>query len=451
MDKKKIKEFFADKKNRRFAGLSALTFLGLIGALALQAVWLYNVYTLIRNDIQKECTSILDTALYEETNIISSHIPDGYEILGGPQNDSISSNTYLYEGIYKLGLQYSITEIDSIAGVYLHKKDINADYVICNVNPKTKEIYDKSNTHKLFQLGLIKSDIIPTRLDFSQGVQIILENPFKYIFERMGLLIISTLIILSFVISCIICQIRIIARMNKIFQIREDFTYAMIHDMKTPLSSIFTALYFLHSGRLDNKPETKEKYYTIAENEVDHLLTLTNKVLTLSKLESHKLEMNREDVPLEPMVENLTVKFTAKAQKPVRFTADLKAPAVYADKEYLEEILSNLIDNAIKYSKPEGVDIRIRSELNEKYTVIKVHDNGLGISEADQRTIFNKYERAAAGRKKNKNRPSGFGLGLNFVQQVMHAHEGKVFVTSIEGRVHRICIIISKVIIQVTR
>lgn len=433
MDKKKIKEFFADKKNRRFAGLSALTFLGLIGALALQAVWLYNVYTLIRNDIQKECTSILDTALYEETNIISSHIPDGYEILGGPQNDSISSNTYLYEGIYKLGLQYSITEIDSIAGVYLHKKDINADYVICNVNPKTKEIYDKSNTHKLFQLGLIKSDIIPTRLDFSQGVQIILENPFKYIFERMGLLIISTLIILSFVISCIICQIRIIARMNKIFQIREDFTYAMIHDMKTPLSSIFTALYFLHSGRLDNKPETKEKYYTIAENEVDHLLTLTNRVLTLSKLESHKLEMNREDVPLEPIVENLTVKFTAKAQKPVRFTADLKAPAVYADKEYLEEILSNLIDNAIKYSKPEGVDIRIRSELNEKYTVVKVHDNGLGISEADQRTIFNKYERAAAGRKKNKNRPSGFGLGLNFVQQVMHAHEGKVFVTSIEG------------------
>ena len=433
MDKKKIKEFFADKKNRRFAGLSALTFLGLIGALALQAVWLYNVYTLIRNDIQKECTSILDTALYEETNIISSHIPDGYEILGGPQNDSISSNTYLYEGIYKLGLQYSITEIDSIAGVYLHKKDINADYVICNVNPKTKEIYDKSNTHKLFQLGLIKSDIIPTRLDFSQGVQIILENPFKYIFERMGLLIISTLIILSFVISCIICQIRIIARMNKIFQIREDFTYAMIHDMKTPLSSIFTALYFLHSGRLDNKPETKEKYYTIAENEVDHLLTLTNKVLTLSKLESHKLEMNREDVPLEPMVENLTVKFTAKAQKPVRFTADLKAPAVYADKEYLEEVLSNLMDNAIKYSKPEGVDIRIRSELNEKYTVVKVHDNGLGISEADQRTIFNKYERAAAGRKKNKNRPSGFGLGLNFVQQVMHAHEGKVFVTSIEG------------------
>ena len=247
------------------------------------------------------------------------------------------------------------------------------------------------------------------------------------------MLLLSTTIFIFLIIACIIYQIRIIARMNKIFQIREDFTYAMIHDMKTPLSSIFTALYFLHSGRLDNKPETKEKYYTIAENEVDHLLTLTNRVLTLSKLESHKLEMNREDVQLEPIVENLTVKFTAKAQKPVRFTLSLQAPSVYADKEYLEEVLSNLIDNAIKYSKESGVDIRIASELNERYTLVKIHDNGLGISEADQRTIFNKYERAAAGRKKDRKKASGFGLGLNFVQQVMNAHEGKVFVTSIEG------------------
>ena len=434
MDKKKIKEFFADKKNRRFAGLSALTFLGLIGALALQVVWLYNVYTLIRNDIQKECTSILDTALYEEANLISKKVPEGTIIGGGAPNDSLPINTYIYEGINKLGIRYSLNEIDSLVNLHLCNRNLKSQYVVCVVNPYNEnEIFQKSQQKTIPTIGSLRTSIIPIRINKSLGIQLILTNPHKVFFERMGLLIISTLIILSFVISCIIYQIRIIARMNKIFQIREDFTYAMIHDMKTPLSSIFTALYFLHSGRLDNKPETKEKYYTIAENEVDHLLTLTNRVLTLSKLESHKLEMNREDVQLEPIVENLTVKFTAKAQKPVRFTADLKAPMVYADKEYLEEVLSNLMDNAIKYSKPEGVDIRIRSELNEKYTVIKVHDNGLGISEADQRTIFNKYERAAVGRKKNKNRPSGFGLGLNFVQQVMHAHEGKVFVTSIEG------------------
>ena len=430
MDKKKIKEFFADKKNRRFAGLSALTFLGLIGALALQAVWLYNTYSLIKNNVFTECNKILEVSLNKETSIIAKQLPEGTRIIGGANTDTIPQATYLYEGISQLGYQLSLHRIDSIAGRLLAQKDIDCKYSIKIVNTK-----DTETSIKIFPKAFITiySAIIPIKTDLSQGIQLVLYNPLASILNRMNILLVSTLIILSFIISCIIYQIRIIARMNKIFQIREDFTYAMIHDMKTPLSSIFTALYFLHSGRLDNKPETKEKYYTIAENEVDHLLTLTNKVLTLSKLESHKLEMNREDVPLEPIVENLTVKFTAKAQKPVRFTADLKAPMVYADKEYLEEVLSNLMDNAIKYSKPEGVDIRIRSELNEKYTVVKVHDNGLGISEADQRTIFNKYERAAAGRKKNKNRPSGFGLGLNFVQQVMNAHEGKVFVTSIEG------------------
>ena len=102
MDKKKITEFFADKKSRRFIGLSALTFLGLIGVLALQTVWLYNVYTLIKNDIQKECTSILDAALYEEANLISKKVPEGTIIGGGAPNNSLPINTYIYEGITKL-------------------------------------------------------------------------------------------------------------------------------------------------------------------------------------------------------------------------------------------------------------------------------------------------------------------------------------------------------------
>lgn len=433
MDKKKIKEFFADKKNRRFAGLSALTFLGLIGALALQAVWLYNTFMFVQSDMVSQTTNLLEKAITEDTFIRLQKLPLGTKVQSRSEDDrgrNIPEFAYMQESLDELNMPLSIDTLSSIYKNILQEKGLqsNCQITISGNNRILQQI--GSPTISIFN---IKTHPLPLRKDYSIVIQAELQNSHQLFFHKIGMLLFSTTIFILLIISCIICQIRIIARMNKIFQIREDFTYAMIHDMKTPLSSIFTALYFLHSGRLDNKPETKEKYYTIAENEVDHLLTLTNRVLTLSKLESHKLEMNREDVQLEPIVENLTVKFTAKAQKPVRFTADLKAPMVYADKEYLEEVLSNLMDNAIKYSKPEGVDIRIRSELNEKYTVIKVHDNGLGISEADQRTIFNKYERAAAGRKKNKNRPSGFGLGLNFVQQVMHAHEGKVFVTSIEG------------------
>ena len=433
MDKKKIKEFFADKKNRRFAGLSALTFLGLIGALALQAVWLYNTFMFVQSDMVSQTTNLLEKAITEDTFIRLQKLPLGTKVQSRSEDDrgrNIPEFAYMQESLDELNMPLSIDTLSSIYKNILQEKGLQSN---CQITISGNNRILQQTGSPTISIFNIKTHPLPLRKDYSIVIQAELQNSHQLFFHKIGMLLLSTTIFIFFIISCIIYQIRIIARMNKIFQIREDFTYAMIHDMKTPLSSIFTTLYFLHSGRLDNKPETKEKYYTIAENEVDHLLTLTNRVLTLSKLESHKLEMNREDVQLEPIVENLTVKFTAKAQKPVRFTADLKAPMVYADKEYLEEVLSNLMDNAIKYSKPEGVDIRIRSELNEKYTVVKVHDNGLGISEADQRTIFNKYERAAAGRKKNKNRPSGFGLGLNFVQQVMHAHEGKVFVTSIEG------------------
>ncbi|WP_297974110.1 HAMP domain-containing sensor histidine kinase [uncultured Bacteroides sp.] len=277
----------------------------------------------------------------------------------------------------------------------------------------------------------VKPKYLPIRSDYTQVVQLILVNPYKTFVERMGLLIIATIIILSFVIGCIVYQIRMIYRMNKIARIREDFSYALIHDMKSPLSSIFMILNFLHSGKLDGKPEMKEKYYQIAENEAEHLLVLTNKVLTISKLENHKQQMNKEKVLLTPILKELADKYLAQSTKEVHFAFDLKVKEVYAEAEYLKEIFSNLIDNAIKYSK-ESVEIRISSENHNSSTVIRVHDNGLGIADKYQRCIFNKYERGAAERRIRKGGAAGFGLGLNFVQQVIEAHGGNITVNSIE-------------------
>ncbi|MGL5272319.1 MAG: sensor histidine kinase, partial [Phocaeicola sp.] len=205
---------------------------------------------------------------------MSSRIPEGTEILGGSQNDSIPEHTYLYDGLYKLGIHYSIEEIDSIAGIYLKEKNISENYIIYSINPKTGEVYKKSKQNiVIHKFGLIKSDIIPTRINFSSGLQLALNNPYKHILERMELLLISTVIMMAFIIGCIIYQIKIVSRLNKISKIREDFSYALIHDMKTPLSTILATLSFLRSGRLDDKPVMKANYYRIAENEADHLLT----------------------------------------------------------------------------------------------------------------------------------------------------------------------------------
>ena len=201
---------------------------------------------------------------------------------------------------------------------------------------------------------------------------------------------------------------------------------------------------FLHSGRLDDKPEMKEKYFTIVENEADHLLALTNKILTLSKLENHKLEMNKKKISFEPIIEDLKEKFITKSDKPIHFTIDLKAKEVYVDEEFFKELMSTLIDNAIKYSK-KSIEIKISSHYNDKYTIIKIYDNGMGISEKDQRTIFDKFERASATKRTKFGGATGFGLGLNYVYQVIEAHEGKIYVNSIEGDFTEFTLFIPKI------
>ena len=432
-------------KSNGVISLSGFTFLGLIAVFALQSIWLYNTYILIRNNIQKECYAIMEKSLEEEGNMRICLAPKGTEIYSGPTNDTIPAMTYFYEGLSNLGYHLSLHNLDSITSELLLKNGIEDKHSIYIRNLRTGETLDSIGYHSKDSWLTIKPKYFPIRKDYTQVVQIVIANPSQTFLERMGLLFIATAIILVLIISSIIYQIRIISRLKKIFKIREDFSHAMVHDMKTPLSTIYMALNFLHSGRLDDKPEMKDKYFKIAESEADHLLTLTNKVLTLSKLEKHKLEMVKEEIVLISMINKLTDKFTAKASKPVQFTVNLKATEVYADQEYLEEVISNLIDNAIKYSN-ETVDIQISSDSNESYTILKVYDNGFGIAKEDQSIIFNKYERASATKRNRKGGASGFGLGLNFAEQVITAHDGKIVVNSIEGEFTEFIIYLPKII-----
>ena len=420
------------KRKKNILFITILSVVGLIGAMALQMIWIYNSYELIRNDLLKVSSEVFEKALREETNLACKEIPEGTEILAGPESDSIPSITYLYEGIQDIGIEMSINRMDSLVEIFLRDKDISNNHYINIIDIKNDTIIKSTSENQADLDDRLNSKIIPIKTDLSQGVQLVLLNPYIYIFKRMGLMLAGTFIIMLIVIVCISYQVRFISRFEKIFQIREDFSYAMIHDMKTPLTSIIMALNFLRSGKLDNRQEMKNKYFDIAENEADHLLTLTNKVLTISKLENHKLEMNKTEVELTPIIEKLTEKFKAKSQKTVNFITDIKAETAYADAEYLEEVLGNLIDNSIKYSG-ESVEIRINTAQDDRYTVLKVHDNGFGISDKDIHLIFRKYERASAVKRNRRNGASGFGLGLNFVDQVVEAHHGKIFVSSIEG------------------
>ena len=409
-----------------------ITILGLSIVLLVQFVWLVNSYNFVKDELRIKSTNMLEQAIMEETFSRLQNLPVGTKVQSRTEEDknrNLPEFVYMQESLEQLKSPIILDSINHIYKQLLLKNNYPSECMISISKNDTIIQYIGNKPSSLFSL---QTDKVPLRKDYSIVIQAQFVNPNNLFFGKMGILLVSTTLLLIFVVFCIIYQVRIISKINKISQIREDFSYAMVHDMKTPLSTIMMVQDMLESGRLDTRPEIKNKYMSIAKSETDHLFALTNKILTISKLENHKLEMNKTEVELTPIIEKLTEKFKAKAQKPVNFIIRLQAKTAYADNDYLGEVISNLIDNAIKYSK-ESVEINITTEESERYTILKVRDNGLGISEAAQKIIFQKYERAAAAKRSRRNGASGFGLGLNFVDQVIKAHEGKIFVNSTEG------------------
>ncbi len=403
------------------------TIIALIAVFTLQIIWLYNSISFYVRNVNLISNAIIKDAMEQEKNIRFQEMPHDAEIVGPPNvfdATKIPEIAYWEEGMYKVGFDVSLSRIDSIVNIDLKQANINSKFVVCNVNKKN-QVIAKSKNINIHSFGIIKTDVIPIRINKSQGIQLCLVSTYRIFFEQMGLLLIASLIIALLIIYCIIQQIQIIIRQNNIAKIRKDFSYAMIHDMKSPLATIMNGIKNLQSGKLDNKPEVKNKSLKLMWDETSHLLMLINKVLTISKIEEKKLSLNKTNVQIEPMVKDIAEKYISKARKTIHFSYDIKAITVFADGEYIKEALSNLIDNAIKYSK-DSVDIRISSEDNDNETTISVHDNGLGISEKDKGLIFEKFERASALGRTNKGGATGFGLGLNYVMQVIEAHGGRV-------------------------
>lgn len=430
---------------------------GLLAIVELQYVWLVNTYKLTKESIQMKSDELFGEAVLQEAffrlNTFSKTLPEDsvgtvrISFEGDADTLSIKENSgnilagqWLVSHIhiafqetlandYKLPV--SLSNLDSIYVHLLDSVDISASVSSCIVD-SVGRVITASEDKKVNEKGVLRTTPVPINFAKTRFLQGFITNPYEVIFQRMTLLLIATVLIMGLVIACIVYQIRIIFRQNKIAKLREDFSYAMIHDMKTPLSSILMGTQILRTGRLDTQPEKKEHYFRILMEEGEHLLSLTNKVLTLSKLENHQLRLEKGICQLRPMLEDLAEKYKVQSAKKITYRWKLQVESVYADEEFLKEVLSNLIDNSVKYSGKE-VEILFASGSVPGKEYVRVRDNGFGIPLKEQSKIFEKYERASAVERSRSGGASGFGLGLNYVLRVMEAHGGKVELESIEG------------------
>ena len=404
----------------------------LIAILLIQMFWMWNTYNINARQLGKEYDEILKKTIaleLDKTNRCDSFFESGDTVA----NSNIYNSTLsLYDAIYKKSHQdANIDTLTIIADSIIKAEKLPFRIDINKVNMKTGKVIEGKNINSnIFPfLEEVKTNILPVRLDYSVGFQMTITNGSIYIIRHNWVLLLISILISIVIILSLIDQINYIDEQERVRLLREDFSYAMVHDMKSPLTSIIMGTKYLHSGVLEKKPEMKEKYFCIVEDEAQHLLALINRLLTISKLEHGKLHIQKAEVNLETMIEDVVDKYKAKSAKPIHITTRFGTTSALADEEYLKEAISNLVDNATKYSKEE-INIQISTLENDKNVYIKVFDEGIGIAKSELKNIFNRFERAAEHERDARKTRGGFGIGLNYVLQVINAHGGRISVKS---------------------
>jgi signal transduction histidine kinase len=217
-------------------------------------------------------------------------------------------------------------------------------------------------------------------------------------------------------------------RSTELTQMQTDFVAHVSHQLKTPLSLLSAATETLQMDRI-RSPEKLAEYLDTIRAEATRLSTLVQRVLEFSRVQQQR-SFEFEQVDLGALTRE-TVDAFAHGLTGWRFTFEVdpegSQPHVLADPAALEQVIANLLDNAVKYSGPvKEITVRLRAERAR--AIVEVTDRGVGMSAADQARIFERFYRAPSA----AHRP-GFGLGLPIVRELMHAHGGRVDVTSAPG------------------
>jgi two-component system phosphate regulon sensor histidine kinase PhoR len=223
-----------------------------------------------------------------------------------------------------------------------------------------------------------------------------------------------------------------ITRLKELERIRQDFVASVSHELRTPLTTIKGYAETLLEGAL--KEEVAFQFVQVIKKHTDRLTKIVEDLLMLSKIESKEFQLKREIISLPGFIDDVIDFVKEPAEKKKISISRNEIPSslvVVADQDYLEQVLVNLLDNAIKYTHEGGKITMTASEKGQKEIQISVEDDGIGIPREDLPRIFERFYRVDKGRSKEL---GGTGLGLSIVKHIVQAHGGKVWAESQIGK-----------------
>jgi len=410
--------------------------------LLFQSMWLYSAYRIKRHELEEAINKKLLKSIDKEVELrhrrsaeeffYDPKAPENFDLDSAIKlnNEEVIEAGVLQQLLQFIGSPFDLSVLDSIFRSKLVEDNIMLHYLLCYADSTGTVIEHIGEAGLLDKRNAFISN--PYLIVEGKRVSVRMDIQFLAVFSGMSWLLVGSSLMFILIVACIIYQTGILFLRHRLNQLRDDFTNALTHDMKTPLSTIHGVLAQLIDNMTDDYPEMRKNFRELADRQIFALQKMIDQILTTGKYEQGKIMLNRSAVDLDGMIKQLTERFEIlHTKKKIVFLTQtaLHNITIRLDESLIENAIANLIDNAIKYSG-DTVHIEINCLTENKILIISVKDNGFGISRKDQKKIFNKFERGAAAFRKGA---YGFGLGLTYVKSVVEAHGGVVAVKSIEG------------------
>jgi two-component system phosphate regulon sensor histidine kinase PhoR len=235
-----------------------------------------------------------------------------------------------------------------------------------------------------------------------------------------------------------------VTKIRQLESMRRDFVANVSHELKTPLTSIKGFVETILDGALDDR-DTAKKFLTIIYQEAERLNHLIHDLLDISKLESGQMDVKQKSIKIKPLVNAILASLENQlSDKNITLIKQFKTETIPGDEDLLQEVIINLLDNAIKYTPADGT-VRIGTDRTKEGVSFYVEDTGIGIPKESLPRLFERFYRVDKGRSRAM---GGTGLGLAIVKHIIERHGGKINVTSEFGKGSRFTFVIPTASVQ---
>jgi two-component system, OmpR family, phosphate regulon sensor histidine kinase PhoR len=431
---------------RTFTIITILISLSLIGIIVIQVSWIKNMVMLREEQIKH--------SVEEATKAVAAQLAEhkGSYAAGGNSKRGLLTDDFSldFSKPLNIGQRVDMEEVKKkFVKAFLANdlKDIRFEFGIASFDNNDNTIFEKvtanfmvsfedtiNNYTKYVGLEAL-SGTAGENLSTSEVLVVVIPNIKSLVYRSLQWRIATSIAFTIIILAAFSLTVRTMLRQKKLAKIKNDFINNMTHEFKTPIATISLAVDAMRNEKVLEDREKINYFNSIIKEENQRMNRQVETILKASQLEKQEVDLNLKPVHIHDVIKDVVDNFALQLEDrkgKVEMSLDAQNDTIEADEVHLSNLVNNLVDNALKYSKENTPPVvKVSTHSNGKKFSLKIEDNGIGMNRDTLKKIFERFYRAHTG---NIHNVKGFGLGLSYVKTMVEAHDGDIKAESILGK-----------------